>query len=151
MESSDLKRLGLKVTHPRMKILELLETAESRHMSAEEVYKALSNAGEEIGLATVYRVLTQFETAGLVIRHYFENGRILSLSWQRRRTTTICFALSVVKLLSLTTVLLKNAKMPLRNNMGSVLKTIVYIFMRNVQTIKTVNITNNIYKISDVR
>ncbi|MEK7991637.1 MAG: ferric iron uptake transcriptional regulator [Thiotrichaceae bacterium] len=76
MESADLKRLGLKVTHPRMKILELLESSGTRHMSAEEVYKALSNSGEEIGLATVYRVLTQFETAGLVIRHYFENGRI---------------------------------------------------------------------------
>jgi Fur family ferric uptake transcriptional regulator len=76
MESADLKRLGLKVTHPRMKILELLENSHTRHMSAEEVYKALSHAGEEIGLATVYRVLTQFETAGLVIRHYFENGRI---------------------------------------------------------------------------
>ena len=61
MESGELRKLGLKVTLPRMKILEILETSETRHMSAEDVYKVLLEAEEEIGLATVYRVLTQFE------------------------------------------------------------------------------------------
>lgn len=74
MESSDLRKAGLKVTLPRMKILEILETSETRHMSAEDVYKLLLDGNEEIGLATVYRVLTQFEAAGLVTRHHFEGG-----------------------------------------------------------------------------
>lgn len=73
-ESHDLKKAGLKITLPRMKILEFLETAEQKHMSAEEVYKALLDSGEDIGLATVYRVLTQFEAAGIVNRHHFEGG-----------------------------------------------------------------------------
>ena len=73
MESGELRKLGLKVTLPRMKILEILESSETRHMSAEDVYKVLLKAEEEIGLATVYRVLTQFEAAGLVTRHHFEN------------------------------------------------------------------------------
>ena len=74
MESSELRKAGLKVTLPRMKILEILETSETRHVSAEDVYKLLLEADEEIGLATVYRVLTQFEAAGLVTRHHFEGG-----------------------------------------------------------------------------
>jgi len=74
LESSDLRKAGLKVTLPRMKILEILETSETRHMSAEDVYKRLLEAREDIGLATVYRVLTQFEAAGLVSRHHFEGG-----------------------------------------------------------------------------
>jgi len=74
MESGELRKLGLKVTLPRMKILEILETSDTRHMSAEDVYKVLLGADEEIGLATVYRVLTQFEAAGLVTRHHFEGG-----------------------------------------------------------------------------
>ncbi len=74
MESQDLRNVGLKVTLPRMKILELLESSPQRHMSAEDLYKALLDSGEDIGLATVYRVLTQFETAGLVTRHHFEGG-----------------------------------------------------------------------------
>ena len=75
METADLKKAGLKVTLPRMKILELLEASALRHQSAEDIYKALLDAGEEIGLATVYRVLTQFESAGLVNRHHFEGGQ----------------------------------------------------------------------------
>jgi Fur family ferric uptake transcriptional regulator len=75
LETSDLKKAGLKVTLPRMKILELLESCNSRHQSAEDIYKALLEQGEEIGLATVYRVLTQFEGAGLVTRHHFEGGQ----------------------------------------------------------------------------
>lgn len=75
METADLKKAGLKVTLPRMKILELMETVKLRHQSAEDIYKALLEQGEEIGLATVYRVLTQFEGAGLVTRHHFEGGQ----------------------------------------------------------------------------
>ena len=75
MESRDLRNAGLKVTLPRLKILELLETSEPRHMTAEDVYKHLLDLGEEIGLATVYRVLTQFEAAGLVTRHNFDSGQ----------------------------------------------------------------------------
>lgn len=75
MEDQDLRRAGLKVTFSRMKILELLENSEKRHMSAEDIYKALLDVGKEIGLATIYRVLTQFEAAGLVIRHHFESGQ----------------------------------------------------------------------------
>ena len=74
VESNDLRKAGLKVTLPRMKILEILETNKIRHMSAEDVYKVLLEAQEDIGLATVYRVLTQFEAAGLVTRHHFEGG-----------------------------------------------------------------------------
>ncbi len=75
MKSQNLKKVGLKVTLPRLKILEILGKSTQRHMSAEDVYKALLGAGEDIGLATVYRVLTQFETAGLVERHNFEGGQ----------------------------------------------------------------------------
>jgi len=74
LESSELRKAGLKVTLPRMKILDILEHTSSRHQSAEDVYKALLDTGEDIGLATVYRVLTQFEAAGLVKRHHFEGG-----------------------------------------------------------------------------
>lgn len=74
-EAVDLREAGLKVTQPRVKILELLETSHQRHMSAEEVFNMLRDSGEnKIGLATVYRVLTQFEAAGLVTRHHFEGG-----------------------------------------------------------------------------
>lgn len=74
MESQDLRNAGLKVTAPRLKMLELLEKAPDRHMTAEAIYRLLADAGEEIGLATVYRALTQFEAAGLVTRHHFEGG-----------------------------------------------------------------------------
>lgn len=74
METKDLRKLGLKVTHPRMRILELLEQARPRHMTAEDIYRKLVEEGDEIGLATVYRVLTQFEAAGLVLKHNFEGG-----------------------------------------------------------------------------
>ena len=73
--ASELKKAGLKSTVPRLKILAILESAAVRHMAAEDVYKQLLEMNEDIGLATVYRVLTQFESAGLVIRHSFEGGR----------------------------------------------------------------------------
>jgi Fur family ferric uptake transcriptional regulator len=76
METQDIRNAGLKVTLPRIKILEMLEeqSGQDRHLTAEDVYKRLIQQGEEIGLATVYRVLTQFEAAGLVKRHHFEGG-----------------------------------------------------------------------------
>lgn len=74
MESQDLRNVGLKVTLPRLKILEILEGNSLRHMSAEDVYKILIKEDADIGLATIYRVLTQFEQAGLVKRHHFEGG-----------------------------------------------------------------------------
>jgi Fur family ferric uptake transcriptional regulator len=73
-QRKELRRAGLKITLPRLKILEILEAAKARHMSAEDIYKNLLQSGEDIGLATVYRVLTQFEGAGLVTRHNFEGG-----------------------------------------------------------------------------
>ena len=76
MESQDLRKVGLKVTHPRMRILELLEQKSAQHhLSAEDIYRQLLDHGDEIGLATVYRVLTQFEAAGLVLKHNFEGGQ----------------------------------------------------------------------------
>ena len=74
MESSDIKKAGLKLTFPRMKILELLEKSSDRHLKAEDIYKMLLDSGEDIALATVYRVLTQFEAAGLVTRQHFDGG-----------------------------------------------------------------------------
>ena len=74
MESNDLRKAGLKVTHPRMRILALLDALRPRHLTAEDIYRHLLEQGDEIGLATVYRVLTQFEAAGLVLKHNFEGG-----------------------------------------------------------------------------
>ncbi len=75
MDKKDLKEAGLKITQPRMRILELLENSEQRHFSAESIYQILMEDSPGIGLATVYRVLTQFEAAGLVERHQFESGQ----------------------------------------------------------------------------
>ncbi|WP_119393431.1 ferric iron uptake transcriptional regulator [Salinibius halmophilus] len=74
-EEAELRKAGLKVTHPRLKIYELLETNREEHLSAEDVYRRLIERGDEIGLATVYRVLTQFEAAGIVIKHNFDGGQ----------------------------------------------------------------------------
>ena len=73
-EDQDLKKAGLKVTLPRVKILQILESCADRHMTAEDIYQSLRDADEDVGIATVYRVLTQFETAGLIERHNFDNG-----------------------------------------------------------------------------
>jgi Fur family ferric uptake transcriptional regulator len=73
-QRKELRKAGLKITLPRLKILEILESTKDRHLSAEDIYKELLGSGEDIGLATVYRVLTQFEAAGLVTRHNFEGG-----------------------------------------------------------------------------
>lgn len=74
MESQELRKVGLKVTHPRMRILEILDRADTRHLTAEDVYRELLADNQDIGLATVYRVLMQFEAAGLVLKHNFEGG-----------------------------------------------------------------------------
>ncbi|MBI5450044.1 MAG: ferric iron uptake transcriptional regulator [Gammaproteobacteria bacterium] len=74
MTSTDLKKAGLKATMPRLRVFQILEENHKRHMSAEDVYKALIDSGEDVGLATVYRVLTQFEAAGLIARHHFGDG-----------------------------------------------------------------------------
>ena len=90
-ENQELKKAGLKVTLPRIKILQLLESAETHHMSAEDVYKALLDAGEDVGLATVYRVLTQFESAGLVVRHNFDGGHaVFELAKDEHHDHIVC-------------------------------------------------------------
>jgi len=74
-EPKDLKTIGLKATLPRLKVLDLFKSTDKRHLAAEDVYKLLLQEGMDTGLATVYRVLTQFEQAGLLIRHHFEGGK----------------------------------------------------------------------------
>ncbi|TXH76965.1 MAG: ferric iron uptake transcriptional regulator [Thiothrix sp.] len=91
MEGKDIKRAGLKITQPRVKILGLLENSADRHLSAEDIYKTLLANGDDIGLATVYRVLTQFETAGLVTRHHFESGQaVFELSSEDHHDHMVC-------------------------------------------------------------
>jgi Fur family ferric uptake transcriptional regulator len=75
VEVKNLRKAGLKITHPRKRIFEILEQESHKHMTADDIYRALMDASEEIGLATVYRVLNQFETAGLVVKHNFEGGQ----------------------------------------------------------------------------
>ncbi|MBT4615425.1 MAG: ferric iron uptake transcriptional regulator [Gammaproteobacteria bacterium] len=90
-ESQELKDAGLKTTLPRVKILQILESSEVHHASAEDVYKLLLQNGEEVGLATVYRVLTQFEQAGLVVRHNFEGGHsVFELSSDIHHDHIVC-------------------------------------------------------------
>lgn len=91
MTTKDIKEAGLKVTLPRLKILEMLEKSSSRHMTAENIYKALLDSGDDIGLATVYRVLTQFEAADLVVKHNFEGGQsIYELNRGQHHDHMIC-------------------------------------------------------------
>lgn len=75
MNSGNLRKVGLKVTQPRKRILDLLEETVNKHMTADDIYRVLIQAGDDIGLATVYRVLNQFEAAGLVVKHNFEGGQ----------------------------------------------------------------------------
>jgi Fur family ferric uptake transcriptional regulator len=91
LTNQNLKQAGLKATLPRIKILEILESDKTRHMSAEEVYRSLLDAGQDVGLATVYRVLTQFENAGLVTRHHFdENHSVFELSQGEHHDHILC-------------------------------------------------------------
>ena len=87
----ELKKAGLKVTLPRIKILEILQSPDNQHISAEDVYKVLLDLGEEIGLATVYRVLNQFDDAGIVSRHHFEGGKsVFELSGSTHHDHLVC-------------------------------------------------------------
>ncbi|MEX0732945.1 MAG: ferric iron uptake transcriptional regulator [Aquisalimonadaceae bacterium] len=98
MESKDLRKAGLKVTLPRLKILEMLERSNLRHLSAEDVYKALLESGEDIGLATVYRVLTQFESAGLVQRHHFEGAQsVFELDEGKHHDHLVCLQCGLIE------------------------------------------------------
>ncbi len=91
LENQELRKAGLKVTLPRVKILQILESAKDKHLSAEDVYKALLEAEEDVGLATVYRVLTQFESAGLVVRHNFDGGHsVFELSRGEHHDHMVC-------------------------------------------------------------
>ncbi|BCV27703.1 MAG: ferric iron uptake transcriptional regulator [Shewanella algae] len=88
-----LKKAGLKITLPRVKILELMQEPENQHISAEDLYKKLLDIGEEIGLATVYRVLNQFDDAGIVSRHHFESGKaVFELSTQHHHDHLVCLS-----------------------------------------------------------
>ncbi len=90
-ESKQLKNVGLKITMPRLKVLQILEQASDHHLSAEDVYKALLEMGEDVSLATVYRVLTQFESAGLINRHNFEGGySVFELSQGEHHDHLVC-------------------------------------------------------------
>lgn len=95
--SQELKQAGLKTTLPRLRILSVLEEGKEHHFTAEEVYKTLLDAGEEIAFATVYRVLTQFENAGLVLRHNFEGGRsVFELDDGNHHDHMVCLKCNVV-------------------------------------------------------
>jgi Fur family ferric uptake transcriptional regulator len=90
-DPQDLKNAGLKATLPRLKVLSLFESSEQRHLSAEDVYKMLLTSGEDVGLATVYRVLTQFEQAGLLMRHHFEGGKsVFELKQEGHHDHIVC-------------------------------------------------------------
>lgn len=97
-ESQQLKEAGLKITMPRLKILQILEQSADHHLSAEDVYKALAEMGEDVGLATVYRVLTQFQTAGLINRHNFEGGySVFELSQGEHHDHLVCLKCGCVE------------------------------------------------------
>ncbi len=90
-QSHDLKTIGLKATLPRLKILNLFENSDVRHLTAEDVYKVLLQEGMDIGLATIYRVLTQFEQAGILIRHHFESGKaVFELNEGKHHDHLVC-------------------------------------------------------------
>jgi Fur family ferric uptake transcriptional regulator len=99
IENQELRKAGLKVTLPRVKIYQILEQAgEGDHFSAEDIYKLLMEKGEDVGLATVYRVLTQFEAAGLVTRHHFEGGHsVFELAREEEHDHIVCVKSGIVK------------------------------------------------------
>lgn len=91
LENIALKEAGLKVTSPRLKILRLLQLPENQHLSAEDLYKKLLEQGDEVGVATVYRVLNQFDDAGIVTRHHFEGGKsVFELTHQDHHDHLVC-------------------------------------------------------------
>ena len=96
--AADLKNIGLKATLPRLRILELFERSEVRHLAAEDVYRMLATDGHEVGLATVYRVLTQFEQAGLLQRHHFESGKaVFELNDSSHHDHLVCMDCGLVE------------------------------------------------------
>ncbi len=98
MKNEELRKAGLKVTAPRIKILQFLAAAEHHHVSAEDVYKAFLDAGEDIGLATIYRVLTQFEEAGLIDRHHFEGGHsVFEIRQDKHHDHLVCIKCGAVE------------------------------------------------------
>ena len=116
-ENNELRKVGLKVTLPRVKILNMLENADDHHMSAEDVYKALLDAGEDVGLATVYRVLTQFESAGLVLRHNFEGGHaVFEMATDDHHDHMVCAQSG--KVMSFVTLLSSVGSMRLQKSMA---------------------------------
>lgn len=97
-ENKQLKDVGLKITTPRLKVLHILEQSSNRHVSAEDVYKALLNLGDDVSLATIYRVLTQFEAAGLVCRHNFEGGHsVFELARGEHHDHLVCVRCGLVE------------------------------------------------------
>lgn len=97
-ENQQIKDAGLKITTPRVKVLQILKQSSENHLSAEKIYKSLVDMGEDIGLATVYRVLSQFETAGLVNRHYFESGQsVFEIAQQEHHDHLVCTECGNVK------------------------------------------------------
>jgi Fur family ferric uptake transcriptional regulator len=118
METQELRNAGLKVTLPRLKILEILEKQQDdRHLSAEKVYKILLAEGEEIGLATVYRVLTQFEAAGLVNRHHFEGGNsIFELNDNSHHDHIVCMKCGKVD--EFTDEIIENRQLEIAERLG---------------------------------
>ncbi|MDZ7656619.1 MAG: ferric iron uptake transcriptional regulator [Sulfurimicrobium sp.] len=97
-QPNDLKNVGLKATLPRLKILNLFETNEVRHLAAEDVYRILLADGVDVGLATVYRVLTQFEAAGLLVRHHFEGGKaVFELNQGHHHDHLVCMQCGLVE------------------------------------------------------
>jgi len=98
LNDEELRKVGLKATAPRLKILQFLAEAQHHHVSAEDVYKALSEAGEDVGLATIYRVLTQFEEAGLVDRHHFEGGHsVFEIKQEHHHDHLVCIKCGAVE------------------------------------------------------
>ena len=97
-DPDELKSVGLKATLPRLKVLSLFENSKERHLSAEDVYKVLLNSGDDVGLATVYRVLTQFEQAGLLVRHHFEGGKaVFELNHGTHHDHIVCMQCGAVE------------------------------------------------------
>ncbi len=100
-DTKEIRDAGLKITLPRIKVLQILESSPKRHVSAEDVYKLLIESGEDIGLATVYRVLTQFEQAGLVTRHHFDGGNsVFEVKPDSHHDHIVCVKCGIVEELS---------------------------------------------------
>ena len=116
-EESDLKKAGLKVTLPRLRILELLEEEKDNHLSAEDIFKALLASGEDVGLATVYRVLTQFEQAGIVNKNNFEDGRaVYELHQDQHHDHMIC--VDTGKIIEFNDEIIENRQAEVAKNLG---------------------------------